>query len=77
MVSLDETRVLGCHYITPTRQLGHDAEITLWVRASEAGLDGHLYETVVGWVRDAWPFENPGYPGRTIPWDSWDAWPEP
>ena len=42
-----------------------------------AGLDGHLYETVVAWVRDAWPFENPGYPGREIPWDSWDAWPEP
>ncbi len=76
VVSLDETRVLGCLSIPPSRQRGHDAVITMWVRASEAGLDGHLYETVVRWVRDAWPFENPGYPGRAIPWETWDARPE-
>lgn len=75
VVSLDESRVLGCLYIHPTTKGGHDAEISMWVRQSEAdsGLDAHLYEAARIWIADEWPFAKPAYPGRTITWDAWEA----
>ena len=73
VVSPDERAVLGCMYIYPTQKFGHDVEITVWVRESEAqtGLDEHLFETVKSWIARSWPFSNPAYPGRTIPWETW------
>ena len=46
VVSLDESRVLGCMYIYPARRAGYDAQISMWVRESETetGLEEHLYE---------------------------------
>jgi hypothetical protein len=75
VVSLDESEVLGCIYIYPTRNLGYDAEITMWVRQSrvEEGLDEHLFETVEPWVADCWPLGNPAYPGRRIAFEEWRA----
>jgi len=75
VVSLDESQVLGCLYLYPTRKGGHDVEVNLWVRASEAetGLDAHLHETVRRWIAEAWPFASPAYPGRAIAWDDWRA----
>ena len=72
-VSRDESRVLGCMYIYPTRKLDHDVKITMWVRESESqtGLDNHLFETVQSWIAKNWPFSNPAYPGRTVPWETW------
>jgi hypothetical protein len=73
VVSLSEDRVLGCVYIEPTRKRGHDAVIFLWARQSEleGGLETRLYEAVRQWVSEDWPFENPGYPGRSIEWERW------
>jgi hypothetical protein len=78
VVSLDESRVLGCLYLYPTKKAGHDVEVSLWVRTSEAetGLDRHLYETVRRWIAEAWPFANPAYPGREIAWTDWQSLPE-
>ena len=78
VVSPDETRVLGCLYIYPTRKRGHDVEITMWVRQSEAesGLDEHLYAKAREWIEQVWPFANPAYPGRDIDWESWRSLPE-
>lgn len=75
VVALDESSVLGCVYIDPTRTPGYDAEITMWVRQSQAdkGLDEHLFETVTAWIEDCWLFENPGYPGRSISFKEWQA----
>ncbi len=75
VVSLDESEVLGCIYIFPTRNPGYDAEITMWVRQSrvDEGLDEHLFETVKPWIADCWPLENPAYPGRTIAFKDWRA----
>ncbi len=75
VVSLDESQVLGCLYLYPTSKAGHEVEITMWVRASEAGsgLDAHLYETVRRWIAEAWPFAGPAYPGRNISWEDWRA----
>ncbi|MEM7547477.1 MAG: GNAT family N-acetyltransferase [Pseudomonadota bacterium] len=73
VVALDEAQILGCVYIYPADHLGHDAQISMWVRQSEAetGLDDHLFETVQAWIARDWPFRNPGYPGRTSDWTDW------
>ena len=77
MVAPDESQVLGCVYFYPTDKAEYDAEVFLWVRESEAAtdLDKALFETVQQWLMSDWPFENPGYPGRTISWEYWDALP--
>ena len=73
VVSLDELEVLGCVYFYPTQKSDYDVEITLWVRQSRVaeGLDEHLFSTVESWVERDWPFTNPAYPGRHIPFDVW------
>ena len=78
VVSLDESRVLGCMYIYPTRKAGYDAEISMWVRQSEveSGLDEHLFETVRNWISRQWPLKNPGFPGRLISFADWRNVPE-
>lgn len=73
VVSPDESRVLGCLYIFPSDNPNFDAQITMWVRADvlDLGYDKLLFDTVSQWISEAWPFKNPGYPGRTIPWEEW------
>ena len=77
VVTLDEARVIGCVYIDPTRKRGYDAEVYLWAREAEIGSpsDVRLFEAVDQWLEEEWPFENVGFPGREIDWDSWDAIP--
>jgi hypothetical protein len=77
VMSLDETRLLGCVYVDPPGKPGYDAEIYLWVRQSElgTGLDEQLLQTVKGWIARAWPFERVVYPGRENSWDEWNALP--
>lgn len=74
VMSLDETECLGCAYFYPSSNSMHDAEIILWVRESEVadGLDEHLFETIKTWLSEAWPFKNPGFPGREISWPEWN-----
>ena len=78
MVTLDETTVIGCVYVNPTRKRGYDAEVYLWVRESlhEDGLDARLHEAVKRWLDSDWNFENAGMPGRDIDWDTWNSLPD-
>jgi len=78
MVTLDESKVIGCVYINPTRKRGFDAEIYMWVRQSEleSGLDDRLFDTVSKWLEESWEFRNPGFPGRVIAWEEWNAIPD-
>ena len=78
MVTLDESRVLGCLYIDPTRKSGYEAEVYLWVRSSEleSGLEDRLYAAVDRWLRDKWPFKDSAFPGRSIDWKTWEALPD-
>ncbi|MEP1142941.1 MAG: GNAT family N-acetyltransferase [Henriciella sp.] len=77
VVSLDDSTVLGCIYIYPTRKTGYDADITLWARESVIGspADIALDEAVRAWVEAEWQFENPAYPGRDMSWEEWDELP--
>ena len=78
MVTLDESKVLGCVYFYPTAKSDHDAEVFMWVRESElgSGLDDKLFHAVKNWLVSDWPFTSPAYPGRTITWDEWESLPE-
>ena len=75
VVTLDETRVLGCVYINPTRKKNYDAEIYLWTRTAEKETDPtdeQLLTTVENWVAQDWPFVSPTFPGKKIPWSVWN-----
>lgn len=74
VVSPDESIVLGCVYINPTRKKGYDAEVYLWARETTlgTGLDAQLEAEVKRWLKDAWAFNKAGYPGRDIEWDVWN-----
>ena len=75
MVTLDESKVLGCVYFYPTTKSDHDVEVFMWVRESElkSDLDDNLFYSVKNWLKRDWPFTNPAYPGRTIAWDDWES----
>ena len=66
VVSLDESRVLGCVYINPSDRADTDARVHMWVRQSEydKGLDPVLFDTVKAWLESDWPFKAVTYPGR-------------
>jgi hypothetical protein len=70
VVSLDETRVLGCVYIYPpwNGETNFDARILMWVRTSEweTGMDPVLGRTVIDWIRTVWPFRQPIFPSRDL-----------
>lgn len=77
-MSPDEARLLGCVYVDPPAKAGFDAEVWLWVRASEVadGLDEVLYTTVRRWIDDHWPFTRVAYPVRELPWERYEALPD-
>ena len=66
VISLDETRVLGCVYINPPETTDSDAVVVMWVRQTEydKGLDEILFNTVRDWISLDWPFKKVDYPGR-------------
>jgi hypothetical protein len=66
VVSLDETKVLGCLYINPPKMSGPDAIVVMWVRQTEydKGMDEILFQTVRDWIIADWPFKKVEYPGR-------------
>ncbi len=73
VVTLDESKVIGCLYIFPTNKSDFNANITMWVRISvlDAGLDTILFKSVKQWISQEWPFNKVAYPGRDISWEEW------
>jgi len=78
VVTLSESRVVGCVYINPTHKQGYDAAVFLWARQSEfvAGLEDRLYAAVRSWISKDWPFQKVAFPGRDIAWDAWRSIPD-
>ena len=64
VMSLDDTRLLGCVYIDPAEDAEFDAEISYWIRSSElaSGLEAELGAFVRRWIAQAWPFQRVTYP---------------
>ncbi len=61
---LDGDDVIGCCYIYPAPDAGHDALIRSWVRASRAAMDVVVWEAISVWIEGSWPFEKPRYAPR-------------
>ncbi len=61
---LDGDEVIGCLYIYPSRQPGHDAEVTSWVRESRADMDVVVWRELSAWIDGDWPFSSPLYAPR-------------
>jgi hypothetical protein len=79
LVEADESRIIGCVYINPTRKEGYDAEVFLWTRPPEQVDfvdEARLRAAVRAWLAEAWPFENPAFPGVDVSWADWAALPE-
>jgi hypothetical protein len=57
--------VIGCVYIYPAKDDGHDAQVRSWVRADRAELDPALHAAVSRWLAERWPFERPLYAPRS------------
>lgn len=76
VVSLDESRLLGCVYVDPPTKRGYDAEVFWWGRPDEPGLEEEIGAAARGWIESEWPFERVAYLGRVEPWDEYDALPD-
>ncbi|MBD2231101.1 GNAT family N-acetyltransferase [Phormidium tenue] len=68
VMSLDETRLLGCIYIDPPPQADVDADVWYWARQSElaSGLEAELEAFLLPWLRDNWPFSTICLNGTTV-----------
>jgi len=67
VVSLDESKVLGCLYINPPKEeSGFKPYTVMWVRQTEyeKGLDEILFQTVKDWIKTDWPFDEMLFPKR-------------
>jgi hypothetical protein len=60
---LEDGRIVGCLYIYPAREDSAAAQVSSWVTADRAELDGPLRTAVRAWLREAWPFERVDYDG--------------
>lgn len=56
--------VIGCVYVYPSQEPGHDASVRSWVRASHERLDEPLWAFVSDWLSTAWPFDRIDYAPR-------------
>jgi hypothetical protein len=56
--------VIGCVYVYPSREPGHDASVRSWVRASHARLDEPLWRFISDWLSTDWPFDRIDYAPR-------------
>ena len=61
---LDGDDVIGCVYIYPSKNTGHDAVVSSWVRWNRAEMDAVVYRSLSRWLDEAWPFEHPYYSTR-------------
>ena len=61
---LDGDDVIGCVYIYPTAEPGHDVSVRSWVRASREGMDAVVHRSLSRWIEDVWPFDSPLYAPR-------------
>ncbi len=66
VMSLDESRCLGCAYIYPSSDPAFDAEAYYWARQSElgSGLEEQLGRVFRDWLARDWPFKRVAFPGR-------------
>lgn len=72
VMSLDETRLLGCVYVDPPHEDGTDADIWFWARQSElaSGLEAELEAFLRPWLARSWRFGSVTLNGTVIRLDA-------
>lgn len=58
---LDGDDVIGCMYLYPSREAGHDANMKWWVTENRAEMAATVGPVLDEWLTAAWPFENPSH----------------
>lgn len=68
VLNQDESRELGCVYISPSNKEGYDAVVRMWVTADQyaIGFEDRLFEETKAWIGAKWPFRKVAYVGREI-----------
>lgn len=67
----NKAKCLGSVYIDPSQSQDYDCEVYLWIRDENLALDKALYDTVLKWLSNDWPFGKIAFPGRCISWSAW------
>lgn len=67
----NKTKCLGSVYIDPSQSEHYDCEVYLWIRDDSFSLDKELYNAVLKWLSNDWPFSKIAFPGRCISWSEW------
>jgi hypothetical protein len=60
----DDSDVIGCVYIYPSRAEEWDVTVQSWVRADRSHLDVPLADAVSRWLASDWPWERVDRCGR-------------
>ncbi len=78
VISLDESKCLGCVYVYPSEKKAYDAKVMHWVRQSEVskGLDNKLFIVITKWMTEKWWFSTVAFPGRQMSWEDWETLPD-
>ncbi len=61
---LDGDEVIGCVYIYPAKSDDFDAHVRSWVTSSRPEMDKVVWESLSGWLTEAWPFRTFLYSAR-------------
>ena len=73
VLQTDESRILGCVYIYPSKKKSYDAEVYLWARTdSGIDLESELETSVRTWIAGDWPFARVAFPGRDMSLEAWN-----
>ena len=64
VLARDSGQIIGCVYIYPLASAVGAADVSSWVRADQADLDGALHDAVSAWLNEAWPFTTVSYAPR-------------
>ncbi len=69
--NITRDKCLGSIYLDPSPSPDYDCVVHLWIRDDSIELDAVLYQTVIEWLADSWPFGKVAFPGRAISWEQW------
>jgi hypothetical protein len=60
----DDSDVIGCVYLYPSKSEEYDVTVQSWVRADRAHLDVPLADAVAAWLATDWPWQRLDRRGR-------------
>jgi hypothetical protein len=78
VLTIDESKELGCVYISPSPKQGYDAQIRMWVirEQFDKGFEAELLAEVKKWMSASWPFRSIAYLGHGISREEYRALPD-